>query len=71
MTKSSFSELGLKASINEKISELQEQYLLDNRPWVIGYSGGKDSTAVAQLVWLAVSQLFKSSTPLLSKFTLA
>ena len=60
MTKSSFSELGLKASINEKISELQEQYLSDNRPWVIGYSGGKDSTAVAQLVWLAVSQLPKN-----------
>ena len=59
MTKSAFSEIGLKASIANKINELQSQYLADNRPWVIGYSGGKDSTAVAQLVWLAVSELPK------------
>ncbi len=30
--------------------ELQEQYLSDDRPWVIAYSGGKDSTLVLQLV---------------------
>ncbi|MCX7914384.1 MAG: DNA phosphorothioation system sulfurtransferase DndC [Thermodesulfovibrionales bacterium] len=26
-------------------------YLHDNKPWIIGYSGGKDSTAVCQLVF--------------------
>jgi DNA sulfur modification protein DndC len=27
------------------------------RPWIIGFSGGKDSTALLQLVWLAVKQI--------------
>lgn len=35
-------------SIREAIREL---YLLDNRPWIIGYSGGKDSTVLLQLVF--------------------
>lgn len=32
-------------------------YLADARPWVIGYSGGKDSTAVVQHVWYSLVQL--------------
>lgn len=38
------------------ISELKDQYLIDDnlRPWIIGFSGGKDSTALLQLVWLAI-----------------
>ena len=32
-------------------------YLADDIPWVIGYSGGKDSTATLQLVWLAIEEL--------------
>lgn len=31
-------------------AELAEQYLQDDRPWVVAYSGGKDSTLVLQLV---------------------
>lgn len=34
-------------------------YLADDIPWVIGYSGGKDSTATVQLVWLALRELPK------------
>lgn len=34
-------------------------YLNDNRPWVIGYSGGKDSTAVVRLVFEALLSLPK------------
>lgn len=37
--------------------EIQEVYLSDNRPWVIGYSGGKDSTTTLQLVWYAIAEL--------------
>lgn len=37
--------------------DVREVYLTDRRPWVIGYSGGKDSTATVQLVWLALSKL--------------
>ncbi len=32
-------------------------YLADRRPWVVGYSGGKDSSATLQLVWYAVAGL--------------
>ena len=39
------------------ISEIQELYLSDSLPWVVGYSGGKDSTASLQLIWNAVSAL--------------
>ena len=60
MSESAFKELGLKTSIEDKITELQKQYLADSKPWVIGYSGGKDSTAVAQLTWMAIEQLPKS-----------
>ena len=34
-----------------------EVYLEDDRPWVIGYSGGKDSTATLQLVWMAIKKI--------------
>lgn len=39
------------------IHRVQSAYTLDNRPWVIGYSGGKDSSAVATLVYLSVLAL--------------
>ena len=37
--------------------EIQELYQVDSVPWIIGYSGGKDSTAVVQLVWQAIEEL--------------
>ena len=37
--------------------EIREVYLGDNRPWIIGFSGGKDSTCMVQLVWNALSSL--------------
>lgn len=39
------------------INQIQALYCLDAIPWVVGYSGGKDSTAVLQLVWSAISAL--------------
>jgi len=46
---------------NESIQALKtlvrELYCADDIPWVIGYSGGKDSTAALQLVWLALEEL--------------
>ncbi len=41
------------------IKEIQALYCLDAVPWVIGYSGGKDSTATLQLVWNALAALPK------------
>lgn len=37
--------------------KVQGVYLADNRPWVIGYSGGKDSTATLQIIWTSLQKL--------------
>ena len=39
------------------MQEIQELYASDTIPWVIGYSGGKDSTASVQLIWNAIAAL--------------
>ncbi|MFT3821695.1 MAG: DNA phosphorothioation system sulfurtransferase DndC [Rubrivivax sp.] len=39
------------------IREIQELFLSDSLPWIVGYSGGKDSTASLQLIWTALSKL--------------
>ena len=49
-----------KESIEQHKEIIRQLYLSDDIPWVIGYSGGKDSTAVLQLVWLALSELPES-----------
>ena len=46
-----------KDTINGLMNTIQNLYLCDDIPWVIGYSGGKDSTATLQLVWLALAAL--------------
>lgn len=51
------SVLSSEPKVNELIKTIQHVYLSDNRPWIIGYSGGKDSTVVLQLVWSALSGL--------------
>lgn len=46
-----------KHTIKGLMNTIQNLYLCDDVPWVIGYSGGKDSTATLQLVWLALAAL--------------
>lgn len=46
-----------KDLIDGLIVTIQNLYLADDIPWMIGYSGGKDSTAAVQLVWMAIEQL--------------
>ena len=48
---------GLLKSVEFLTSEIQELYCMDEIPWCIGYSGGKDSGATLQLVWNAVAAL--------------
>ena len=48
-----------KMSLDDIYKEIQQVYLEDSRPWVIGYSGGKDSTTALQLTWYAISKLPK------------
>jgi DNA sulfur modification protein DndC len=39
------------------MDDIREIYLSDARPWVVGYSGGKDSTTALQLIWTAIAAL--------------
>jgi DNA sulfur modification protein DndC len=39
------------------ILEIQDLYLEDDRPWVIGFSGGKDSTTIVSLIYVAIQKL--------------
>lgn len=44
-------------SIQALNTEIQELYCLDEIPWVLGVSWGKDSSTVLQLVWNAIADL--------------
>lgn len=44
-------------SIEQIYAEIREVYASSKMPWVIGYSGGKDSTATLQLIWYAIAGL--------------
>lgn len=47
----------VRQDVEQLTSEIQSLYCSDSVPWIVGYSGGKDSTAVLQLVWNAISAL--------------
>lgn len=44
-------------SLSRLMEEVRAIYLADQRPWVVGYSGGKDSTTALQIIWSAISEL--------------
>ena len=46
-----------KSQISQLKEEIIEIYQSDEIPWVVGYSGGKDSSAVLQLIWNAIKSL--------------
>ncbi|WP_294546135.1 DNA phosphorothioation system sulfurtransferase DndC [uncultured Bacteroides sp.] len=53
--------------IENIIGELMNQYQETdryNRSWIIGFSGGKDSTVLLTLVWIALTRLKESGIPL-------
>lgn len=43
--------------LDDIYKEIQSVYLSDKRPWILGFSGGKDSTCMVQLVWNAILRL--------------
>ena len=50
----------IPSKISTIIEELVDQYMEQdryNRPWIIGFSGGKDSTVLLTLVWLAIQKI--------------
>lgn len=48
-----------KQDVQEVLEVIKQLYLEDRIPWICGYSGGKDSTAIVQLVWMALRQIPK------------
>lgn len=44
-------------ALQDLYAEIRHVYLNYPHPWVIGYSGGKDSTTALQLIWYALSEL--------------
>ncbi len=56
-TPSVFEEHGFRQTVGVLVEEIKALYLADEIPWVVGYSGGKDSTTVLQLVWNALADL--------------
>lgn len=55
--RSAFDDAGFAATLDALVAQTQALYLADEVPWVVGYSGGKDSTAVLQLTWMALARL--------------
>jgi DNA sulfur modification protein DndC len=43
--------------LNDMIDIIQETYGSDNRPWIIGFSGGKDSTTILSLIYSSLLSL--------------
>lgn len=60
MTNNIIRKFGKEKVMENIYKEIQNVYLSDNRPWVIGYSGGKDSTLTTMVVFEAISRLPKS-----------
>ncbi len=46
-----------KRPLRELVTEVKQLYLSDQRPWIIGFSGGKDSTTVLSLIYQALIEL--------------
>ena len=57
VSSSAFAESGMGSAVNDLVAQIRDIYLSDDTPWIVGYSGGKDSTASLQLVWMALESL--------------
>jgi len=55
--RSVFAGAGFQAVVDATYDEIRSLYLADDTPWIIGYSGGKDSSATLQLTWIALEGL--------------
>lgn len=46
-------------TLDNLLDEMEAVYLNDKRPWILGYSGGKDSSACLQITFLMLKRLSK------------
>ena len=54
---SAFAGGQFKQVVADLEDEIRALYTADDTPWIVGYSGGKDSTATLQLVWKAIAAI--------------
>ena len=52
--------MNLAGGVKPVLEAIRETYAQDGRPWVIGFSGGKDSTCTLQLIWQSLKGLPKA-----------
>ena len=45
------------ATIDKLVNHVSKLYSEDEIPWIVGYSGGKDSSACLQLMWNVLEKL--------------
>ena len=55
--RSAFTENGMAQEVEARKAEIKALYLESHTPMIVGWSGGKDSTATLQLVWSAIQEL--------------
>jgi len=53
--------MNIEKRIEETKQLLKEQYLADDRPWVVTFSGGKDSSTVLHLTVEVIQELKKEN----------
>lgn len=61
--KSIFDQFGFKKTIDELVNYTADLYVADSIPWIVGYSGGKDSSAILQIMWRVLEKLKKDGRP--------
>jgi DNA sulfur modification protein DndC len=44
-------------SLRKRKQIIRDLYTADPRPWIVAFSGGKDSTALLQLIWISLREL--------------
>ena len=47
----------IEKTVEELKTVIKDLYLSDQIPWIIGYSGGKDSSTCVELVWMALLEI--------------
>ena len=57
MANNVFEDRNFQKVLTDRYKFIQDIYLNDDRPWVIGYSGGKDSTVITDLILTSISML--------------
>ena len=69
-SKSYFNELGFRKTIDHLVEQIAELYVKDDIPWIVGYSGGKDSSACLQLMWKTLEYLKENNQKLKSLYVI-